>query len=201
MATPTTIFPPSIDQPWILAFDETMRDQLAGLPVEVVLVTLTDLVPEGALDILLAQWGLVGHGVDITNLSASDKRIVLRQAARLNAGRGTIFALRFMFAVFGMRDIVVVEAAELNAERYYDGTWYYSGVIPYGFEWHWAEYVIQIIVDTATVSIDSALLGAMDFVLREYAPTRCHHLGYTLVAPTEVEAITISDTLTITVIP
>lgn len=200
MAAPDTIFPSSIDQPWILAFDETMRDQLATLPVEAVLVTLTDLVPVEALDLLISQWGLSGRGVDLSALTNDNKRILLRQAARLNATRGTIYALRFMFSVFGMPDIEVIEAAQLNIERYYDGTWYYSGVLPYGFEWHWAQYVIKIYVDSSTVTITEALLAAMEFVLFEYAPTRCHHLGFTLATDVEAEAVTITDNLTITVI-
>ncbi len=189
MAAPDTITPASIAQPWLLAFDETTRDKLEGLPVEAVLTYLTDLVPVGALDILISQWGLSGNGGLFGTATEQVKRNLLREAATINARRGTIWALRYMFSVFGMPKIEVIESAGLNIDRYYDGTWFYNGSIPYGFEWHWTQYVIKVYVDSATVPVDAALQAAMELVLLEYAPARCNHIAPTLTMETIVEEI------------
>lgn len=200
MAIPDNILPSSISgAPHLAAFDEVMRDALAGIDIGAVLVHLTEQVPESALDVIAEQWGLPGEGYSFASAPVDVKRKLIREAGLLNARRGTIWAIRYLFDVAGMPDIEVVEAGELNADRYYDGTWFYSGVIPYGFVWLWAQYAIKIHINTATIAMSDEFLLTMDFILKAYAPARCKRVGeYTSMAEMSEELI-VADTLAINI--
>lgn len=175
-----SILPQSISKhPHISALEEGFADKLAALDVGAALLYLTEIVAESALDTLIAQWGLSGHGVEFSYLTVTQKRELVRQAALVNQRRGTIWVLRYMFAAAGMPEIHVAEAAELNVRRYYNGVWHYNGVIPYGFMWLWAQYAVVIYADVMTVAMTDALLAAMDRMLLEFAPARCAHIGFT----------------------
>ena len=184
----------------IAAFETAFADKLAALDVGAVLLYLVQQLPADALDTLIDQWGLSGHGVVFTTYTDAQKRTLLRQAALVNQKRGTIWVLRYLFEAAGMPHIEIAEAVELNANRYYDGTWFYSGTIPFGFQWLWAEYAVKVYEDVATVTINAALLEAMDRPLLEFAPARCNHLDFQLIAP-QAEIIRASDVLVVTFVP
>lgn len=199
MSIENNILPSSIrSKTHLAAFDAAMRDALAGLDIAAVLLHLTEQVEESALDLLIEQWGLTGEGVSVANATTQVKRTLLLNAALANQRRGTIWVVRLLFATAGIPDIDVVEATELNTARYYDGTWYYSGVIPYGFQWKWAEYAVRIYIDTATITIDQAILGTLDFILKAYTPARCKLIGYTSLGEFS-EGLTIGEVAAINV--
>jgi hypothetical protein len=67
-----TILPQSISKnPHIQAFEIAFAEKLAALDVSAVLLYLTGQVAESALDTLIAQWGLSGHGVEFTSYTLS----------------------------------------------------------------------------------------------------------------------------------
>ena len=201
MAIPDNILPSSIrDEPHIAAFDATMRDMLATVDVAAVLVHLTEQVAESALDTLIDQWGLNSGAFSMRTATVAAKRKILREAALLNRRRGTIWALRYIFEANGMEEIHVAEAGELNVRRYYNGVWRYSGAIPYGFMWLWAEYAIIIYTDNMTATLTQQLLDTMSAGLLAYAPARCHHIGYTM-RVRGPEEVGVGDSLQITFTP
>ena len=199
MAIQDNILPSSIrSAAHLAAFDAAMRDIMAGVDVGAVLIHLTQQVDASALDTLIEQWALVGEGVSVIDATQSVKRDLLVNAGIVNQRRGTIWVLRFIFSIAGIPDIEVIEANGLNIARYYDGTWFYSGVIPYGFQWKWAEYAIKIYVDTMTTSLSDAVYGTLDFILKAYAPARCKHIGYTSLGEF-TEDITVGEVVAVNV--
>lgn len=197
----STILPQSISaQAHIQAFELAFAEKLAALDVSAVLLYLTEQVAESALDTLIAQWGLSGHGVEFTSYTVAQKRKLLNQAGLVNQKRGTIWVLRYLFDAAGFPEIEIVEAAELNIRRYYNGTWTYSGTIPYGFQWLWAQYVVRIQEDVAEITITTAVLDALDRLLLEFTPARCAHVGFTLAARPS-DTLGLADNLVITITP
>ena len=201
MSIPDNILPSSIrDEPHIAAFDATMREMLATVDVSAVLVYLTEIVAESALDTLIDQWGLNSGAFSMRTATVAAKRKILREAALLNRRRGTIWALRYIFEANGIEEIHVAEAEELNISRYYDGTWRHNGAILHGFQWLWAEYAIIIYADNMTATLTQQLLDTMSAGLLSYAPARCHHIGYTM-RVRGPEEIAVGDSLNIVFTP
>lgn len=184
----------------IAGFETAFAEKLAALNVGAVLLYLTQQLSSSALDTLIQQWGLSGHGVEFSSYTEAQKRSLISQAALVNQRRGAVWVLRYLFEAAGMPHIEIAEAVTLNTDRYYDGTWFYSGVIPYGFQWLWAEYAVKVYEDVTTVTINEALLEAMDRILLEFAPARCNHIGFTLVVPM-ADTVGVSDSLSVIFVP
>jgi P2-related tail formation protein len=196
-----TILPQSISKnPHIAAFELAFAEKLAALDVSAVLLYLTEQVAESALDTLIAQWGLSGHGVEFTSYTVAQKRKLLNQAGLVNQKRGTLWVLRYLFDAAGFPEIEIVEAAELNAPRYRNGTYFRSGTSYHGLTWLWAQYQIRIQEDVAEITITTAVLDALDRLLLEFTPARCAHIGFSLVARPS-ETLALADSLSITITP
>lgn len=195
-----TLLPQSISKnPHITAFEIAFAEKLAALDVGAVLLYLTEIVAESALDTLLDQWGVNAPGFNMNTTPVATKRKLLREAGLLNKRRGTIWALRYIFDANGMEAIHVAEADELNVRRYFNGTWFFNGMIPFGFQWLWAEYGIVIYTDEMTATMTDALMDTMTAGLLAYTPARCHLVGitHTVRMPDEIG---ITDSLAITFI-
>jgi len=192
------IIPKSINGlPHIAAFDDAFRAAMEAINIPAVLLHLSQQVPAGALDALIEQWGIDAPGFNVKTASEATKRRILEEAALLNSKRGTTWAIRYIFEAFGMPEIHVVEAAELNALRYHNGTFYHSGTITHGYQWLWAEYGIVIYVDNMTATMSTELIEKMQAGLLAYMPARDRNIGMTsrIRMP---EEIGVSDTLIIT---
>ena len=201
MAELDSILPSSLSSiPHIEAYDLAAKELFAGIDISQVLVHLTETVNAVALDWLIAQWGLTGHGVDAANATEAVKRSLLRNAALTNSRRGTIWVLRRMFEVAGITEIEHVRADELSYTRFLDGSWFQNGALFLGYAYLWAEYAIKVHARSSATTISEAVMQQMDFVLLEYASARDRHIGFTVVGDFS-DTVTASDSLLLTVTP
>jgi phage tail P2-like protein len=105
-----TILPDSIAiYPHLLAYDVAMKNQLANIPLQVLLVYLVDNVPAAALPLLADQFDVLGYkGLKLCQ-TEQDQRNLIKQAIALHRYKGTPWSVKQALISIGFTDIQLIE--------------------------------------------------------------------------------------------
>ncbi|MGC0151054.1 phage tail protein [Chromobacterium vaccinii] len=160
------------DLPAVLAGDERFAalagmwaSRLAAIDPQDVLVRWIERVDVSLLPLLAEEYSLLDDGWDLAETEQA-QRAMLQGAIRLHRIKGTPAAIREVFHMLGLGDVVVEEG---RSGRRRDGACRRDGYAMRGVrEGHWAEYRIKC---SRQLSIKQA--AAARRLLASVAPARC----------------------------
>ena len=144
-----TILPDSISIfPHLLAFDIAMKNQLAKIPLQVLLVYLVDNVPAASLPLLASQFDVLGYKGLALCQTVQDQRNLIKRAIELHRFKGTPWAVKEALKSIGFTDIKLVE---------------HSGV-------HWATF--KVIITNDSIELTSESIADIMAMIHEYKNVR-----------------------------
>ncbi|WP_114153969.1 phage tail protein [Chromobacterium haemolyticum] len=161
------------DLPAVLAGDERFAaladlwaKRLAAIDPQAVLVRWIDHVDASLLPILAEEYSLIDDGWELAETEQA-QRAMLKGAIRLHRIKGTPAAIKEVFRMLGLGEVVIEEG---RSGRRRDGTFKRDGFVIRGARQdHWAEYRIKC---SRQLSIKQA--AAARRLLASVAPARCH---------------------------
>lgn len=161
------LLPPSLATDPRFAALESLTGRLSSLDLLPLLVYLVDVVDPSALPYLAEQFSLIGADGWTLAETESARRALISSAIELHSHKGTPFAIREVFRLLGLGEVVIEEGRSGYCR---DGTRTRDGFSMRG-EKHdnWAEYRI---LTNRLLSVQQA--EAARHMLAAFAPARCH---------------------------
>jgi hypothetical protein len=160
----------------LAVFDDMVRERLADIDLQALLVNMVDVVPEDALIWLARQFGIMGNEGWAFTTTVEQRRELVKAAVELHRRKGTPWAIKNAIergTVITSDRIGFVEGSALDEVLYYDGSVFYDGHF-YGSEAHWAEFSVVIDVDGFPDPIVAGLSPLLHALVQEYKPARSH---------------------------
>jgi P2-related tail formation protein len=124
--------------PHIMALHDVVRDRLASLPAEAVLVYLIDFVAEDALYTLAEQFNVLGYKGYFLATTEAEKRAIIKRAIDLQRFKGTPWSIKEALREFGYPNVTILENTGSGPK--YDGTYTHNGAIQHSGDYHWANF-------------------------------------------------------------
>lgn len=161
------------DLPAVLASDERFAllasiwaERLQAIDPQDVLVRWIDHVDVSLLPILAEEYSLIDDGWELAETEQA-QRAMLKGAIRLHRIKGTPAAIREVFRMLGLGEVVIEEG---RSGRRRDGTFRRDGFVVRGERQdHWAEYRIKCMRQLSIRQAEAARR-----LLASVAPARCH---------------------------
>jgi Phage tail protein (Tail_P2_I) len=155
----------------VLAPSEAVTRSLRGKPyLRPIMVYDFDRAETSALPHLAEQFNVLGDlGWELAD-TEDKKRDYLKEAIALKRLKGTPFAIREIFRLLQLGEVVIQEG---RGGKLYDGTYTHDGFVVYDGRWRdWAVYrVIVNVLMTIRMATKARAL------LERWAPARCHLWG------------------------
>lgn len=137
----TSILPPPLAGDLrCAALDEIWQQRLASIDPMDVLLRWIDHCHVSLLPLLAEEYSLLDDGWELAETEAA-QRAMLKGAIRLHRSKGTPAAIREVFRMLDLGEVVIDE----GSHRYrYDGATGYDGFVCYGDAGGWAEYRVRM---------------------------------------------------------
>lgn len=147
---------------------EALNARVSALPLEPLLIYDFARVATSALPHLAEQLNCLGDlGWELCDGDEAAQRQYLKHVMELKRLKGTPAAIREIFRMLGLGDVVIQEG---RGGKTYDGVYSYDGFPAYaGREFEWAVY--RVIV---AVRLTSRMAERARALLAKWAPARCH---------------------------
>ena len=135
-------------------FDEICEERFKGIDLNVLLVTIIDNVPSDALPHLAEQYHVTGNEGWLQCRNDDEKRDLIKRAIEVHRYKGTKYALRKIFDMFGIE-------GKINE-------WFETGGEPFTF---------SVDLDFVSKGLDYELIAKLEDLINEYKNVRSHLLS------------------------
>lgn len=135
-------------------FDEICEERFKGIDLNVLLVSIIDNVPSDALPHLAEQYHVTGNEGWLQCRNDDEKRDLIKRAIEVHRYKGTKYALRKIFDMFGIE-------GKINE-------WFETGGEPFTF---------SVDLDFVSKGLDYELIAKLEDLINEYKNVRSHLLS------------------------
>ncbi len=163
--------------PHIKAYEESLGEEIAGFPLEKLLVYFVQTVDEAVLPYLAAQFDVLGVKGYKYATTVAQKRAVVQNAILLHRRKGTVRSI--IDALLNINLVVDNIEEGVGTTVLYDGTYEYDGSQTYGSFGHWAYFRVWLDAANNTV-IDAAQIADAIEIIKEFKPARCRLFDITV---------------------